>query len=104
MTQTLLCALKTDRRGILFQKTIKNIEKEGVDQAETMKKYINKNLSGSTYILNPNQTNDYNLSLTANYNKRDGAVFSDNNLSEIKENEGNSTENAENNEESNISG
>jgi hypothetical protein len=90
--------------SILFQKTIKNIEKEGVDQAETTKKYINKNLSGSTYILNPNQTNDYNLSLTANYNKRDGAVFSDNNLSEIKENEGNSTENAENNEESNISG
>ena len=90
--------------SILFQKTIKNIEKEGVDQAETTKKYINKNLSGSTYILNPNQTNDYNLSLTANYNKRDGAVFSDNNLSEIKENESNSTENAEIKEESNVSG
>jgi hypothetical protein len=90
--------------SILFQKSIKNIEKEGVDQAETTKKYINKNLSGSTYILNPNQTNDYNLSLTANYNKRDGAVFSDNNLSEIKENEDNSNENAELNEESNVSG
>ncbi len=75
--------------GIIYQMYYKNIETNETNEIENAKKKINKNFSGSTFIINPNKTNEYNLSLTTN-NQITKTVNV--NLKDISENDDNEDE------------
>ena len=72
--------------GIIYQIYYKDIETNETNEIENAKKKINKNFSGSTFIVNPNKTNEYNVSLTTN--KQINSVGNDN----LNENNGNDEE------------
>jgi amino acid permease len=72
--------------GIIYQIYYKDIETNETNEIENAKKKINKNFSGSTFIVNPNKTNEYNVSLTTN--KQINSVGNDN----LNENSGNDEE------------
>ena len=55
--------------GIIYQIYYKKIEIKETKEIEKAKKMINKNFSGSTFIVDPNKTNQYNVSLTTNKNQ-----------------------------------
>ena len=72
--------------GIIYQIYYKDIETNETNEIENAKKKINKNFSGSTFIVNPNKTNEYNVSLTTN--EQINSVGNDN----LNENNGNDEE------------